>query len=76
MRGLGKNRSLLGMFLDRNGISQEWIVKESGLSRNVLTRLCDGSRDSSKMQVGSKQKVISVLRKHGFDVTASDFWPL
>jgi len=74
MRGLGKNRSPLGMFLDANGISQETIVKQSGLSRNVLTRLCDGTRDSSKAQIESKQKIISILRKHGYDVQASDFW--
>lgn len=74
MYGLGKNRSPLGLFLDRNGISQEWIVKQSGLSRNVLTRLCDGSRDNSKAQIESKQKIISVLRKNGYDVQVSDFW--
>lgn len=74
MFGLGKKRSALGLFLDENKIKQEWLVKESGLSRNAITRLCDGGRDSDKLQIQSKAKVISALRKNGFDVQSSDFW--
>ena len=74
MFGLGKKRSPLGAFLDRNKLSQEWLANESGLSRNVIWRMCDGERDDSKIQVSSKSKVISALRKNGYDVTSLDFW--
>lgn len=74
MYGLGKKRSKLGAFLDRNRITQEWLVSTSGLSRDAVSRLCDGNRDHEKLQIKSKSKVISALRKHGYDVMASDFW--
>ncbi|MBB3132147.1 hypothetical protein FHS19_006874 [Paenibacillus rhizosphaerae] len=74
MYGLGKNRSLLGRYLDRNKIKQDWLAKEAGLSRNVIGRLCDGERSDDKIQVRSKVLVISALRKNGHDVRAADFW--
>lgn len=75
MLGLGKKRSPLGAFLDRNKLNQDWLAKEAGLSRNVIWRLCDGERNTEKIQVRSKSMVISALRKNGFDVTSIDFWP-
>lgn len=74
MFGLGKSRSRLGVFLDKNKLKQEWLVKESGLSRDAVTRLCDGERDAEKLQVKSKSKAISALRKNGYDVRSDDFW--
>ncbi|OIB04843.1 hypothetical protein AK95_14600 [Paenibacillus sp. LC231] len=74
MYGLGKKRSKLGAFLDREGITQEWLVKKSGLSRDAVSRLCDGNKDHEKLQVRSKSKVISALRKNGYDVISDDFW--
>ncbi|MFK4167692.1 helix-turn-helix domain-containing protein [Paenibacillus lautus] len=74
MYGLGKKRSKLGAFLDREGITQEWLVKASGLSRDAVSRLCDGNKDPEKLQVRSKSKVISALRKNGYDVISDDFW--
>lgn len=74
MFGLGKSRSKLGAYLDRKNLSQEWLVKASGLSRNAVSRLCSGDQDPDKLQVASKSKVISALRKHGHDVQAGDFW--
>lgn len=72
--GLGKKRSRLGKFLDREGLTQEWLVKASGLSRDTVSRLCDGNQDQEKLQVKSKSKAISALRKKGYDVTSGDFW--
>lgn len=74
MNGLGKPRSKFGKFIDKEGIKQEWLVKETKLSRNAITRLCDGSRDDSKLYIETKQKVISALRKQGYDVRMTDFW--
>lgn len=73
MYGLGKPRSKLGQFLDKNKLSQTWLEKQTGLTRNTVTYMC--SRDYDKgFSVRSRQKVISALRKHGYDVMVSDFW--
>jgi predicted XRE-type DNA-binding protein len=74
MFGLGKSRSRFGQYLDNNKISQESVVKTSGLSRNAVSRLCDGDRNDEKLYVESKFKVVSALRKMGYDVRTEDFW--
>ncbi|RUT48582.1 transcriptional regulator [Paenibacillus anaericanus] len=73
MLGLGKRRTKLGKYLDRQGISQEWIIKNTGISRDGISDLCDEEK-GVKPRVGTKQKIISSLRKHGYDVRAGDFW--
>ncbi|GIP25492.1 hypothetical protein J23TS9_06220 [Paenibacillus sp. J23TS9] len=74
MYGLGKSRSPLGRYLDKNKIKQDWLAKEAGLSRNVIGRLCDGEKNTDKIQIRSKYLVVSTLRKNGFDVRVDDFW--
>lgn len=75
MFGLGKNRSAFGKYLDRHGIKQDEVVaKSGGLSRNAVSRLCDGEQDHEKLQVRTKSMAISALRKMGYDVRPDDFW--
>ena len=38
--GLGKKRSKLGRWLDRNGYSQEDLTRASKVSRNTVSRVC------------------------------------
>ncbi|PEE25977.1 transcriptional regulator, partial [Bacillus toyonensis] len=38
MFGLGKQRSKFGKFLDKNGISQQDVVRESGVNRGTISR--------------------------------------
>lgn len=73
MYGLGKSRSKLGKFLDCNKLSQSWLEKQAGLTRNTVTHICSGDYDKG-FSIRTRQKVISVLRKHGYDVMVSDFW--
>jgi len=72
MFGLGKKRSRLGRFLDKNGITQGWLVENAKLNRNTLTQLCGD--DHYEPRAETVQKIISALRKRGFDVRGSDFW--
>ncbi|MGO4887052.1 helix-turn-helix domain-containing protein [Anaerobacillus sp. MEB173] len=58
----GKPRSKLGKFLDKNGISQEWLIKKSGLGRNTISRLCSGDSDHEPTARTIK-KVMNVIRK-------------
>lgn len=71
--GLGKKRTRLGKFLDSAGIDQEWLKAKTKLNRDTISDLCDGSL-SINPRVSTRQKVISSLRKHGYDVKADDFW--
>lgn len=73
MYGLGKKRSEFGVYCDRNGIKQLWLAKESKVSRNTISELCDGSK-FIQPQEQTILKIISALRKHGYNVKASDFW--
>ncbi|WP_160044723.1 XRE family transcriptional regulator [Paenibacillus sp. USDA918EY] len=74
MFGLGKKRTPLGRFIDQNrNISQEWLVKETGLNRDSISDLCDGGKNI-RPRAKTVQKIISALRKAGYDVNASDFW--
>lgn len=74
MFGLGKSRSPLGKFLDETpNISQEWLSIKTGKNRDTISDLCDG-RKNVNPRTNTKQLIISVLRKHGYDVKASDFW--
>lgn len=73
MYGLGKSRSKLGKFLDKNKLSQTWLENETKLTRNTITHMCSGDYQKG-FSIQSKQKVISALRKYGYDVMASDFW--
>ncbi|MEK5415083.1 XRE family transcriptional regulator [Paenibacillus sp. FSL L8-0708] len=71
--GLGKRRTRLGKFLDNAGIDQEWLTNKTKLNRDTISGLCDGGL-SINPRVATKQKVISALRKYGYNVKADDFW--
>lgn len=74
--GLGKPRSKLGKFLDRNGIKQKDIEGWTGISRVQIGKLCDGKARDIDPRKDTMYKVISALRKRGYDVDSSDFWAL
>lgn len=71
---LGKKRSKLGRFLDKNDLTQQDIVKESGVSRGTISRLCQvESEDGPTMK--NATKIVKALRKlTGKDVHYDDFW--
>lgn len=54
MFGLGKRRSKFGKFLDKNGISQQDVVRESGVNRGTVSRICQGDAFSPSMKNGQK----------------------
>jgi predicted transcriptional regulator len=72
--GLGKKRSRLGKFLDRSGITQEWLVRSSGLGRNTIADLANvGGREPNARTM---QKILNALRTVDPNVKADDFWPM
>jgi transcriptional regulator with XRE-family HTH domain len=72
--GLGKKRTKLGSFIDGNKeLSQEILAKATGLSRDAVSRLCDGNKNVRPI-ADTQIKVIGALRRMGYDVTREDFW--
>lgn len=72
--GLGKNRSKLGKWLDRRGISQTEFAKMSGVSRPTITRLC--SDDDQQPRMGTLKKIMNALRKLDKNVDVNDFFDM
>lgn len=71
MYGLGKKRSEFGRYIDRLDITQGELIKLSGVSKNVITRACNGEdiRDISKsLLVKATNKLTGENKK------VSDFW--
>ncbi|MBT2718312.1 helix-turn-helix transcriptional regulator [Bacillus sp. ISL-57] len=72
--GLGKNRSKLGKWLDRRGVSQSEVSKITGVSRPTITRLCsDGKYEPN---LSTAKKIIKGLRNLDPNVKSNDFWDL
>lgn len=70
--GTKRKRSFLGRFLDREGLTQEWLRKESKVSRNTISRLCT-DKDYTP-HIRTAQAIISALRKNGYKVKLSDLF--
>jgi transcriptional regulator with XRE-family HTH domain len=72
--GLGKTRTRLGMWLHRNGYTQEDLVRSSGVSRNTISSACS---DPDYVPSGSvMQKILKALREVDASVRADHFWDL
>ncbi|OBG93868.1 hypothetical protein A9X05_09205 [Mycobacterium sp. E3298] len=70
--GAGRDRTKLGVYLDRNQITQGKLSKSSGVSLNTLTKLCcDSEYEGTDL---TKRKVIAGLNKMGYDVDKYDLW--
>lgn len=70
--GLGKQRSKLGRWIDKQGISQEELARRAGVSRNTVSRLCMGDAFTPNMKTASK--IVKALRKYDAEISAEDFW--
>jgi predicted transcriptional regulator len=72
MFGLGKDRSKLGKWLDKRGITQQWLVKKSGLGRNTISDLAAGNEREPNAK--TMKKILKALREIDPKVKADDFW--
>lgn len=75
MFGLGKKRSKLGKWLDDRGISQQWLSKDSKVSRSTVSELCKADPDHEPTQ-GTIKKVMKSIRKIDDRVKVEDFFDL
>lgn len=68
----GKPRTKLGSWINRNKISQEFLIKKVPLNKNSVSKLCNDP--SYEPREDTQLKIVSCLRKHGYNVSVSDFW--
>lgn len=67
-----KTRTRIGMWMDERNLTQEWLVKEAGLSRNTVSELCGNIEYRPRVQ--TRTNVIRALRQIDPNVSAPDFW--
>lgn len=73
MSGLGKPRSLLGDWLDKRGIKQEWLAKESGITNSTISNAA--SKQGHMPTYQNMVKIITVLKRIDPTVSIETFWP-
>ncbi|MGG1638249.1 transcriptional regulator [Paenibacillus sp. NRS-1760] len=69
---LGRERTKLGAWLDRKGISQAQLHKWSGVSRPTITNLC-GNADYKPTGL-VKRTIIGALQRNDYEKEEHDFW--
>jgi transcriptional regulator with XRE-family HTH domain len=72
--GLNKKRSKLGRWLDRQGYSQEDLMKASKVSRNTVSRLCS---DPEYLPTATTiKKIMTAVRKLDPNKKVEDFFDM
>jgi len=72
MFGIGKMRTPFGKWLDKKGILQEWIVKETKLNKFTISKLAN---KMDHMPSGrTMKKILLALRKIDPNIKQDDFW--
>lgn len=72
MFGLGKPRSELGRFIDKNNLTQEAVRLKAGVGRDIMSELCGNK--NYQPQEKTMVKIVGALRSMGYDVSIDDFW--
>lgn len=73
MYGLGKGRSKLGRFVDKNGISHGELVKKSGVSKDTVTKACN-EEDCVLREISKSALVVAINEITGKKKSINDFW--
>ncbi|MDX8367869.1 helix-turn-helix transcriptional regulator [Cytobacillus sp. IB215665] len=69
-----KPKTKLGKWLDKRGISNTWLQKNSGLGKSTITDLTFRGKHSPTQRTMSK--VLKALRKIDPNVKSNDFWDM
>lgn len=75
MFGLGKKRSKLGKWLDERGITQQWLIKTSGVNKNTISDLCTSDADHTP-NLSTIKKIVQALKKVDSNVKSNDFFDI
>ncbi|MCE4051872.1 helix-turn-helix domain-containing protein [Bacillus sp. Au-Bac7] len=71
--GLGKERSKLGRYIDRNSINQSELEK-AGVSKGTVSRLCSSNKNQPNLKTA--KKIINFLKKYDKSIDYKDFFDL
>jgi transcriptional regulator with XRE-family HTH domain len=74
MFGLGKKRTPIGKWIDRNQWSQEKLREKSRVSRDTISRMCNDKNYIPGPTV--KKKILDTIRKVEPNIKSSDFWDM
>jgi predicted transcriptional regulator len=69
----GKPRSKLGRWLDDRGISQEWLITKSKVSRTTISELAAGKRQPT---LDTVKKIMKAIRDVDPNARPDDFFDL
>jgi transcriptional regulator with XRE-family HTH domain len=69
-----KKRSKLGRYLDKEGFSQEELVKVSKVSRNTISRIC--SDPDYTPTGGTIKKIMAAIKKLDPNAKVDDFFDM
>jgi transcriptional regulator with XRE-family HTH domain len=70
----GKPRSRVGRFLDSRGISQEWLVSKTKISRNTISKIASDKNYSPTL--ATVKKVMKAIREVDPNARSEDFFDL
>ncbi len=74
MWGIGKKRSKLGKFIDKNGYSQEDLMKVAKIGRSTASRVC-ADPDYSPT-ANTIKKIMKAVRKIDPNAKVDDFFDM
>lgn len=70
VNNLGKKRTKLGITIDQYRVNQGELSAASGVNRNTISKLCNQERSGAYED--TYIRIVSGLRKMGFDVSIND----
>jgi predicted transcriptional regulator len=70
----GKPRTKVGKFLDRRGITQEWLARKTSISRNTISKISSDSHYQPNLS--TIKKIMKALREVDPNVKSDDFWSM
>lgn len=70
----GKPRSKVGKWLDRRGISQEWLASKTSISRNTISKIA--SDKDYEPSLATVKKIIKAIQSVDPRAKADDFFDI
>lgn len=74
MYGLGKPRTKLGAYLDRNDIKQNDIIYVTGIHRSVMNKICNKNENTVNPNKETRRRIIQALNDLGHKVKESEIF--
>lgn len=70
----GKPRTRFGKWLDKRGISQEWIAKKTKISSNTISKIASNNDYSPSLR--TIQKIMKAIREVDPKAKSDDFFDM